>query len=73
MAQSRHRLVHCTCPLSGVKRTLRIGRRMSAFDPKRTSNLGQLRYLTNSQASGGSFRGQALMSTLLSEPGETVI
>ena len=23
LAQSRHRLVHCTCPLSGAKQTLR--------------------------------------------------
>ena len=33
------RLVHCTCPLSGVKRTCRFALHMSAFDPKRTSRL----------------------------------
>ena len=36
LAQSGHRLVHCTCPLSGVKRTCRVALHMSAFDPKRT-------------------------------------
>ena len=40
MAQSRHRLVRCTCLLLGVKRTCRFALRMSAFDPKRTWNLG---------------------------------
>ena len=30
-------LVHCTCPLLGVKRTCRFALQMSAFDPKRTS------------------------------------
>ena len=34
--QSRHRLVHCTCPLLGVKRTCRFALQMSANDPKRT-------------------------------------
>jgi hypothetical protein len=28
--------LHCTCPLLGVKRTLRLAV-MSAYDPKRTS------------------------------------
>src|SRR5215831_9307132 len=37
MAQSGHALVHCTCPLSGVKRTCPFALQMSAFDPKRTS------------------------------------
>jgi hypothetical protein len=37
LAQSRHELVHCTCPLSGVKRTWPIAVQMSAYDPKRTS------------------------------------
>src|SRR5262245_8401073 len=37
MAQSRHELLHCTCPLSGVKRTWRFALQMFAFDPKRTS------------------------------------
>jgi hypothetical protein len=36
LAQSRHELVHRTCPLSGVKRTSLGHRRMSALDPKRT-------------------------------------
>src|SRR5262245_10512629 len=36
LAQSRHGLVHRTCPLSGVKRTWRFVLRMSAYDPKRT-------------------------------------
>src|SRR5262249_29690262 len=43
LAQSRHRLVHCTCPLSGVKRTCLFALHLSAFDPKRT--------LTSSSAS----------------------
>jgi hypothetical protein len=28
--------LHCECPLSGVKRTWRLRRKMSAYDPKRT-------------------------------------
>src|SRR5262249_34307250 len=36
LAQSGHPLVHCTCLLSGVKRTCRFAVQMSAFDPKRT-------------------------------------
>ena len=36
--------MHCTCPLSGVKRTWAGAVQMSAFDPKRTW-----------QASGGEF------------------
>ena len=36
LAQSGHELVHCPCPLSGVKRTWLIAPHMSAFDPKRT-------------------------------------
>jgi hypothetical protein len=36
LALSGHALVHCTCPLSGVKRTFRFALHMSAFDPKRT-------------------------------------
>src|SRR5262249_19922792 len=39
LAQSRHRLVHCTCPLLGVKRTWPIAAQMSASDPKRTLDL----------------------------------
>src|SRR5262245_13414155 len=35
LAQSRHGLVHCECPLSGVKRTWAGAVQMSAFDPKR--------------------------------------
>ena len=35
MAQSGHELVHCTCPLLGVKRTCLFALQMSAFDPKR--------------------------------------
>ena len=34
LAQSGHELVHCTCPLSGVKRTSLSHRKMSAKDPK---------------------------------------
>ena len=30
------RYLHCTCPLSGVKRTWASALHMSAFDPKRT-------------------------------------
>src|SRR5262245_36531664 len=30
-------MVHCKCPLSGVKRTCQLHCEMSAFDPKRTS------------------------------------
>src|SRR5262245_34898511 len=36
LAQSGHGLLHCTCPLSGVKRTSLFATHMSAFDPKRT-------------------------------------
>src|SRR6516164_10431795 len=36
LAQSGHKLVHCTCPLSGVKRTSLFAAQMSAFDQKRT-------------------------------------
>src|SRR5262249_62174410 len=32
LAQSGHRLLHCTCPLSGVKRTWRVQCEMSAYD-----------------------------------------
>src|SRR5215203_5625685 len=39
LAQSRHELVHCTCPLLGVKRTSRLRAVMSANDPKRTLGL----------------------------------
>ena len=34
LAQSRHKLVHCTCLLLGVKRTSFPQRRMSVFDPR---------------------------------------
>ena len=37
LALSGHGLVHCTCPLLGVKRTCRFALQMSAYDPKRTS------------------------------------
>jgi len=37
LAQSGHSLVHCTCPLSGVKRTWASALHMSAFDSKRTA------------------------------------
>src|SRR5262245_25654163 len=43
LAQSGHSLVHCTCPLSGVKRTWVSAVHMSAFDPKRTSSLNEPR------------------------------
>ena len=33
LAQSGHRLLHRTCPLSGVKRTSLVAARISAFDP----------------------------------------
>ena len=36
LALSGHGLVHCKCPLLGVKRTLLLHRSMSAYDPKRT-------------------------------------
>ena len=36
MAQSGHDVLHCECPLSGVKRTSLLHRKMSANDPKRT-------------------------------------
>ena len=35
LAQSGHRLVRCTCPLLGIKRTCHFALQMSAFDPKR--------------------------------------
>ena len=37
LAQSRHSKCADRCPLSGVKRTSRLHCKMSAFDPKRTS------------------------------------
>src|SRR4029450_7241460 len=37
LAHSRHGLLHCTCPLSGAKRTWPIAVHMSGFDPKQTS------------------------------------
>ena len=37
LAQSRHKQLHRTCPLSGVKRTCAEHHAMSANDPKRTS------------------------------------
>jgi len=37
MSQSGHLSLHCTCPLSGVRRTYRFALHMSASDPKRTS------------------------------------
>src|SRR5262249_36288951 len=36
LAQSGHSCLHCTCPLSGVKRTSPRHRKMSTLDPKRT-------------------------------------
>jgi hypothetical protein len=36
LAQSRHALVHRTCPLLGVKRTSRLSGVMSTFDPELT-------------------------------------
>jgi hypothetical protein len=39
MTQSGHPKLQRTCPLSGVKRTWRFAAQMSAFDPKRTSEL----------------------------------
>jgi hypothetical protein len=36
LALSGHAELHCTCPLSGVKRTFLFALQMSAFDPKRT-------------------------------------
>ena len=42
MAQSGHTALHCTCPLSGVKRTSPSALHMSAFDPKRTSRSRRL-------------------------------
>jgi hypothetical protein len=37
LALSGHQLVHCTCPLLGVKRTWGLHCGMSASDPKGTS------------------------------------
>ena len=37
LAQSGHPELHRTCPLLGVKRTSLPHRKMSAYDPKRTS------------------------------------
>jgi len=36
LAQSGHALVHCKCPLSGVKQTSLFALHLSAYDPKRT-------------------------------------
>jgi hypothetical protein len=36
LALSGHAELHCTCPLSGAKRTCRFALQMSAYDPKRT-------------------------------------
>ena len=41
MAQSGHRDCAQRCLLSGVKRTLAEGGRMSASDPKRTSGVAK--------------------------------
>src|SRR5262249_20040380 len=46
MAQSRHGLMHCTCPLSGVKRTSQLTARMSANDPKPYACLTDLKFDT---------------------------
>jgi len=43
LAHSRHALVHCKCPLSGVKRTWLFAAQMSAYDPKQTTVLGMRR------------------------------
>src|SRR5262249_30317192 len=42
LAHSGHRLLHCKCPLSGVKRTWLFAAQMSAFDPKRTLAQGPI-------------------------------
>jgi hypothetical protein len=36
LAQSGHRLLHCTCLLLGGKQTCRFAPHVSAYDPKRT-------------------------------------
>src|SRR5262245_47514981 len=49
MAQSGHRLMQRTCPLSGVKQTSVTAVQMSAFDPKRTFNCSALDYSPTQQ------------------------
>jgi hypothetical protein len=58
MAQSGHKVVHCTCPLLGAKRTWPFALHMSAFDPKRTLAGGQT-YMLVPKADAG-----ALIDTL---------
>ena len=39
LAQSGHPLLQYTCPLSGIKQTSLLHRKMSANDPKQTSRV----------------------------------
>ena len=43
LAQSRRVANRMECPLSGVKRTCLFASQMSAFDPKRTFNLKDIK------------------------------
>src|SRR5262245_64779812 len=61
MAHSGHRLLHCTCPLSGVKRTCPFALHMSAYDPKRTCPTGLIQISAQlDQVSRFSFRRDAM-------------
>src|SRR5262249_33779112 len=46
LAQSRHGLVHCTCPLSGVKRTWRLRCGMTLIPKADITEPFHYRYLT---------------------------
>jgi hypothetical protein len=62
------------CPLSGVKRTCRLHRKMSAYDPKRTSVNSQLQNLservggaeTRSAIHAGKYGGSGWSALLIS-------
>ena len=54
LAQSRHRLVHCKCPLLGVKRTYRFALQMSGSDPKRKWSVRRSTYLAPGRSQSAS-------------------
>ena len=69
LAQNGHGLVHCKCPLLGVKRTCIGHRAMSAFDPKRTRRLHRAEYPLVTQMTWGHSRSQRGKSCCESRPG----
>jgi hypothetical protein len=50
LALSEHTELHCTCPLSGAKRTYLGHRRMSANDPKRMRSKMTQRHASRGKA-----------------------